>query len=138
MERTGMSTKKKCESREDRIFRWKRIRRSGRIGFAVVTFLLAIVLLLTAGAIHFSNMAGAIDNVVFAKAPTGQKAMRQAAKNILYMIGNSDAPMLYESQDSTIGKVLIAVFIVLMLLFAQYYIFVRLKKWKSGETVEKA
>ena len=85
-------------------------------------------------------MAGAIDYVVFAKAPTGQKAMRQAAKNILYMIGNSDAPMLYESQDSTIGKVLIAVFIVLMLLFAQYYIryFVRLKKWKGGEPTEKA
>jgi beta-glucosidase len=71
---------------------------------------------------------------------SGQKAVRQAAKNILYMIGNSDAPMLYQSYDSTISKVLTAVFIVLMLLFAQYYIryFVRLKKWKGGEPAEKA
>ena len=61
--------------------------------------------------------------------------MRQATKNILYMIANSDAPNLYEVKMFTIEKILIAILIVLLALFATYYCrrHFKMKKWKSGE-----
>ena len=62
-------------------------------------------------------------------------AMRQATKNILYMIAGSDAPQLYKAHMTTVGKILLIVFLVLMLLFIQYYVryFLRLRKWKKGQ-----
>ncbi|MBR3271071.1 MAG: glycoside hydrolase family 3 C-terminal domain-containing protein [Clostridia bacterium] len=69
---------------------------------------------------------------------SGQKAMRQATKNILYMAANSDAPALYSAHMTTFGTILLVIFLVLMLLFAQYYVryFLRLSKWKKGEAVK--
>ena len=66
---------------------------------------------------------------------SGQQAMRRATKNILYMVANSDAPQLYEAKLLTIEKVLICVAVVLIALFATYYVlrFRKMKKWKSGE-----
>ncbi|MBP5231475.1 MAG: glycoside hydrolase family 3 C-terminal domain-containing protein [Clostridia bacterium] len=66
---------------------------------------------------------------------SGQKAMRQATKNILYMIAQSDAPNRYTEQPSTTGRILPVVLAVLLLLFAQYYIryFIRLSKWKKRQ-----
>ncbi|MBQ1492719.1 MAG: beta-glucosidase, partial [Blautia sp.] len=66
---------------------------------------------------------------------SGQKAMQEATKNILYMVANSDAPELYAAKMTTIGKILVGLGIVLLLLFAQYYIryFRRLGRWKKGE-----
>ena len=65
---------------------------------------------------------------------SGQQAMRQATKNILYMIANSDAPELYKPHMYTIEKILLCVLIVLLALFATYYYrwFTKNKKWKSG------
>ena len=69
---------------------------------------------------------------------SGQNAMRQATKNILYMTANSDAPTLYKAHMTTIGTILLGIFIVLMLLFVQYYIrwFLRLAKFKKGEPLQ--
>lgn len=66
---------------------------------------------------------------------SGQQAMRQATKNILYMIANSDAPVLYRAHMTTIGTILLVIGLVLLALFAQYYVryFLRLRKWKKGE-----
>lgn len=66
---------------------------------------------------------------------SGQEAMRSAAKNILYMAANSDAPKLYRPHMTTLGKILCTVLAVLLLLFAQYYIrwFKRNGRWKKGE-----
>ena len=66
---------------------------------------------------------------------SGQKAMRESAKNILYMAANSDAPELYSPHMTTLGKILCAIGAVLLLLFAQYYIrwFKRNGRWKNGE-----
>ena len=68
---------------------------------------------------------------------SGQKAMRESAKNILYMAANSDAPELYSPHMTTLGKILCAIGAVLLLLFAQYYIrwFKRNGRWKDGEPV---
>ena len=68
---------------------------------------------------------------------SGQKAMRESAKNILYMAANSDAPELYSPHMTTLGKILCAIGAVLLLLFAQYYIrwFKRNGRWKNGEPV---
>jgi hypothetical protein len=67
----------------------------------------------------------------------GQQAMRQAAKNILYMTANSDAPELYKAHMTTLGKILVAVGLLLALLFAQYYFryFRRLSKWKNASPI---
>jgi beta-glucosidase len=69
---------------------------------------------------------------------SGQNAMRQATKNILYMTANSDAPTLYKAHMTTIGTILLGIFIVLMLLVGQYYIrwFLRLAKFKKGEPLQ--
>ena len=69
---------------------------------------------------------------------SGQNAMRQATKNILYMTANSDAPTLYKAHMTTIGTILLGIFIVLMLLFVQYYIrwFLSLAKFKKGEPLQ--
>ena len=77
-----------------------------------------------------SNLSDELKN-----SASGQTAMRQATKNILYMIAGSDAPQLYQAHMTTFGKILLTVFIVLMLLFIQYYVryFIRLRKWKKGE-----
>ncbi|MCR5415778.1 MAG: glycoside hydrolase family 3 C-terminal domain-containing protein [Pseudobutyrivibrio sp.] len=66
---------------------------------------------------------------------SGQQAMRQATKNLLYMMANSDAPELYDIEMFTIEKILWAEFIIFMVIFATYYIrrYLKLKKWKSGE-----
>ena len=68
---------------------------------------------------------------------SGQKAMRQAVKNILYMEANSDAPQLYSATMTTLEKILICVGLVLAALFVCYYVlrFRKMKKWKSGEKV---
>jgi len=68
---------------------------------------------------------------------SGQQAMRQAAKNILYMTANSDAPELYKAHMTTLGKILVAVGLLLALLFAQYYFryFRRLSKWKNASPI---
>lgn len=68
---------------------------------------------------------------------SGQKAMRQAAKNILYMTANSDAPELYKAHMTTLGKILCTVGLILLLLFVQYYFryFRKLAKWKKGSPV---
>lgn len=82
-----------------------------------------------------SNLSSDVTDTV-----SGQKAMRQATKNILYMAANSDAPELYKAHMSTIGTILLVLFIILMLVFVQYYIryFLRLSKWKKGEPIGKA
>ena len=51
------------------------------------------------------------------------------------MIAGSDAPQLYKAHMTTVGKILLIVFLVLMLLFIQYYVryFIRLRKWKKGQ-----
>ncbi|MDE6590908.1 MAG: glycoside hydrolase family 3 C-terminal domain-containing protein, partial [Oscillospiraceae bacterium] len=69
---------------------------------------------------------------------SGQQAMRQATKNVLYMVANSDGPELYRAHMTTIGTILLVVGVVLLALFAQYYVryFLRLKKWKKGEPIE--
>ena len=69
---------------------------------------------------------------------SGQQAMRQATKNILYMIANSDAPELYKPHMYTIEKILLCVLIVLLALFATYYYrwFTKNKKWKSGSPLD--
>ena len=69
---------------------------------------------------------------------SGQQAMRQAAKNILYMVANSDAPDLYTPRMYTVEKILICILVVLLALFATYYCrrFIRLKQWKSGQPLE--
>ncbi len=66
---------------------------------------------------------------------SGRQAMRQATKNILYMIANSNAPTLYKPKMYKIEKLLIGLFFILYGLFATYYIrrFLKLKKWKNGE-----
>ena len=68
---------------------------------------------------------------------SGQQAMRQAAKNILYMTANSDAPELYKAHMTTLGKILLTVGLILALLFVQYYFryFRRLNKWKNGSPI---
>jgi beta-glucosidase len=80
-----------------------------------------------------SNLSDELVNSV-----SGQKAMRQAAKNILYMAANSDAPELYTAHMTTVAKILLTVFTVLALLFAQYYVryFIRLNKWKKGQPLD--
>ena len=77
-----------------------------------------------------SNLSDELKN-----SASGQAAMRQATKNILYMIAGSDAPQLYKAHMTTVGKILLIVFLVLMLLFIQYYVryFIRLRKWKKGQ-----
>ncbi len=69
---------------------------------------------------------------------SGQKAMRQAVKNILYMEANSDAPILYTDKMTTVEKILISIGLVLAALFVCYYVrrFFKMKKWKSGEPVK--
>ena len=76
-----------------------------------------------------SNLSDELKNSV-----SGQSAMRQATKNILYMIAGSDAPQLYEAHMTTFGMIMLAVFILLKLLFIQFYVryFIRLRKWKKG------
>lgn len=65
---------------------------------------------------------------------SGQEAMRSSAKNILYMAANSDAPELYAPHMTTLGKILCAAGVLLLLLFAQYYVrwFKRNSRWKKG------
>lgn len=77
-----------------------------------------------------SNLSDELKNSV-----SGQAAMRQATRNILYMIAGSDAPELYKAHMTTLGKILLTIFIVLMVLFIQYYVryFLRLRKWKNGK-----
>ncbi len=76
-----------------------------------------------------SNLSDEVKNSV-----SGQQAMRQATKNILYMIAGSDAPQLYQPHMTTFGKIMLTIFLVLMVLFIQYYVryFIRLRKWKKG------
>ncbi len=71
---------------------------------------------------------------------SGQKAMRQAVKNMFYTEANSDAPELYRIRRTVSETVLPVLFLVLLLVFAQYYIryFLRLGKWKRGEPVVTA
>ena len=73
----------------------------------------------------------------FADTVSGQQAMRQATKNILYMTANSDAPELYQAHMTTFGTILLVVGLILLALFAQYYVrfFLRLSKWKKGEPI---
>lgn len=68
---------------------------------------------------------------------SGQQAMRQATKNILYMVANSDAPELYQAHMTTIGTILLVVGLILLALFVQFYVryFLRLRKWKKGESI---
>ena len=68
---------------------------------------------------------------------SGQQAMRQATKNILYMVANSDAPELYQAHMTTIGTILLVVGLILLALFVQFYVryFLRLRKWKKGEPI---
>ena len=77
-----------------------------------------------------SNLSDELKNSV-----SGQAAMRQATRNILYMIAGSDAPELYKAHMTTLGKILLTIFIVLMVLFIQYYVryFLRLRKWENGK-----
>ena len=64
---------------------------------------------------------------------SGQAAMRQATKNIMYMIANSDAPSLYSSHLFTLDKVQIVVDILFGALFILYYYrrHLKMKKWKA-------
>ena len=66
---------------------------------------------------------------------SGRQAMRQATKNIMYMIANSDAPELYKAKMFKIEKILVTILVVLLALFATYYVrrYIKLKKWKSGQ-----
>ena len=82
-----------------------------------------------------SNLSDELVNSV-----SGQKAMRQAAKNILYMAANSDAPELYSAHMTNVGKIILVVDILLAALFAQYYVrfFIKRSKWKKGEPITAA
>ena len=53
------------------------------------------------------------------------------------MTANSDAPELYKAHMTTLGKILVAVGLLLALLFAQYYFryFRRLSKWKNASPI---
>ena len=83
------------------------------------------------------GLLGSINNEV-ADSVSGQLAMRQATKNILYMAANSDAPTLYTAHMLTIEKILICIGLVLAALFICYYVrrHRKMKKWKSGEPLQ--
>ena len=76
---------------------------------------------------------------------SGQAAMRQATKNILYMVANSDAPTLYKAHLFTLDKIWIAIDVIFGALFICYYYrrHLKMKKWKeyknsNFEEVKKA
>lgn len=64
---------------------------------------------------------------------SGQAAMRQATKNILYMVANSDAPTLYKAHLFTLDKIWIAIDVIFGALFICYYYrrHLKMKKWKE-------
>lgn len=68
---------------------------------------------------------------------SGQQAMRQATKNILYMVANSDAVENTESHMAFVTKVQIGLDVVLVIIFILYYTihFKRRKKRKMAAAV---
>ena len=69
---------------------------------------------------------------------SGQKAMRQAAKNILYMIAQSDVLRwdgIYGEKPSVTAIILRSAGIFFLFLFALYYMhyFFRRAEWKKGQ-----
>ena len=64
---------------------------------------------------------------------SGQAAMREATKNVLYMIANSDAPTLYKAHLFTLDKIWIAIDVIFGALFICYYYrrHLKMKKWKE-------
>lgn len=77
-------------------------------------------------------------NDEFTDSVSGQQAMRQAVKNILYMEANSDAPQLYSAKMTTLEKLLICIGLILAALFVCYYVlrFRKMRKWRKGEPVK--
>ena len=66
---------------------------------------------------------------------SGQAAMRQATKNIMYMVANSDAPQLYEKHLFKLDKVQIFIDIIFGALFILYYYrrHIKMKTWKASK-----
>lgn len=64
---------------------------------------------------------------------SGQDAMRQATKNVLYMIVNSDAPTLYKAHLFLLDKIWIAIDVIFGALFICYYYrrHLKMKRWKE-------
>ena len=64
---------------------------------------------------------------------SGQAAMRQATKNILYMVANSDAPTLYKAHLFLLDKIWIAIDVIFGALFICYYYrrHLKMKRWKE-------
>lgn len=56
---------------------------------------------------------------------------------MFYTEANSDAPELYRIRWTILETVLPVLFIILLLVFEQYYVrfFLRLKKWKQEEPI---
>lgn len=85
--------------------------------------------------LNFGILVGLSDE--FTSSITGQQAMRQATKNILYTVANSDAPTLYTAKMTTVEKLLIVLGLIFAALFITYYVrrYLRMRKWKMGERV---
>lgn len=83
--------------------------------------------------LQLTIMGNALINDETAGTPSGRQAMRQATKNILYVVANSAALDNTEGGMTTLEIVLIVVDIVIFALFILYFVrrYQKMKRWKE-------
>ncbi|MBR2810339.1 MAG: glycoside hydrolase family 3 C-terminal domain-containing protein [Solobacterium sp.] len=107
-----MSEKK---NRKIRICDGKRIRRPNRFGFALMTLLTVIVLAVTVVANGLKDYFGVVDNIVFAKAPTGATVdditeqaraitLEEAREGIVLLTNKNSTLPLKETKINVFGR----------------------------------
>jgi len=88
--------------------------------------------------LQLTIMGNAMINEETTGTPAGRQAMRQATKNILYVVANSTALDETEGGMTSIERTLIIVDIVIFALFILYYVrrYQRMKRWKEDQKIE--
>ncbi|MBP5231476.1 MAG: hypothetical protein ILO68_07065 [Clostridia bacterium] len=93
----------------------KRIKRPNRFVFGLITFLLAIVLALSAGAFRLRSYAPILDNVFFVRAPEGPDidaltreaqaiTLREAEEGIVLLTNRDNTLPLKEQKINVFGR----------------------------------
>ena len=108
-------TREERKNRKFRMYNGKKIKRPNRLGFALMSILLVIVLVFNGAVFALKDYLGVVDNIVFAKSPSGQDyetvteeakavTLREAEEGIVLLANKNGTLPLQETKINVFGR----------------------------------
>ena len=108
-------TREERKNRKFRMYNGKKIKRPNRLGVVLMSILLVIVLVFNGAVFALKDYLGVVDNIVFAKAPSGQEyeavtdeakaiTLREAEEGIVLLTNKNGTLPLQETKINVFGR----------------------------------